>query len=271
MPAGDRPDLRRASRDPQGFLTFPGATALRAELVLRSAGLTGIVDAYVLVVDDDEILRDMIDMALRYAGFTTSVAADGREALTSVAAHRPDLVVLDVLMPNLDGFEVCRRLRRQGDRTPVIFLTARSASRDVLEGFGRGGDDYVTKPFVIDELVARIRAVLARSGSETDDRVLRCGDLVLDPDRHEVRRAGELVECSPTEFRLLAYLMANAGRVLSKAQIMERVWGFDYFGDGHVVETYVSSLRRRLHTGSGGPVIRTVRGVGYTIRPEETT
>ena len=225
---------------------------------------------HVLVVDDDDAIRDMLGTALRYAGFETSVAIDGPDALAKVPATSPDVVVLDVLMPGLDGFEVCRRLRAHGEDAPIIFLTARAASRDVLEGFGRGGDDYVTKPFVLEELVARIRAVLHRTGRVPDDGALRCADLELHEDRHEVRRAGRRVELSRTEFNLLRFLMANAGLVLSKQQILDRVWRYDFDGDGHVVETYISALRRRIDVGGGPGLIHTIRGVGYTLRePEE--
>jgi two-component system, OmpR family, response regulator len=228
--------------------------------------------AHVLVVDDDDYIRDMVGAALRYAGFATSLAVDGRDALAKVPDLVPDLVVLDVLMPGLDGFEVCRRLRAQGDATPVIFLTARAGSRDVLEGFAQGGDDYLTKPFVLDELVARIKAVLHRAGRGTDGGPLRVGDVELDDERHVVRRAGLTVDLSPTEFNLLRYFMTNADRVLSKQQILDRVWRYDFDGDGHVVETYVSALRRKLDAAQPGvaPLIKTVRGVGYVLRLEET-
>lgn len=222
--------------------------------------------AHVLVVDDDDAIRDMVGTALRYSGFEVTVAADGRAALDALVQWSPDIVVLDVLMPGLDGFEVCRRLRAHGTTTPIIFLTARAASRDVLEGFAHGGDDYVTKPFVLDELVARIHAVLHRSGRVSDDRTLRCADVELDEERHEVRRSGRRIDLTPTEFNLLRYLLANAGRVLSKQQILDRVWRYDFDGDGHVVETYVSTLRRRLDVDGGLSLIHTIRGVGYTLR-----
>lgn len=225
--------------------------------------------ARILFIDDDDAIRDMAGTALRYAGFDVTVAGDGRAALAAVARSAPDLVVLDVLMPDLDGFEVCRRLRATGDATPVIFLTARASSRDVLEGFGRGGDDYVTKPFVLDELVARIKAVLQRAGRSSGEHRLRCADVELDESRHEVRRGGERLELSPTEFNLLRYLMLNTGRVLSKQQILDRVWSNDPDRDGHVVETYISSLRRQLDRDGGVPLIHTIRRVGYTIRPPE--
>jgi two-component system, OmpR family, response regulator len=226
----------------------------------------GRMSVRLLVVDDDESIRDMVGTALRYAGFDTSLAIDGNDALARVPALAPDLIVLDVLMPGVDGYEVCRRLRQQGDLTPIIFLTARAASRDVLDGFKHGGDDYVTKPFVLDELVARIRAVLTRSGRLADTGPMRCGDLSLDEDRHEVRRAEQVIDLSPTEFNLLRYLMANEGRVVSKQQILDRVWQYDFGGNGHVVETYISALRRRIEPEGTSALIRTVRGVGYSLR-----
>lgn len=222
--------------------------------------------AHILLVDDDDAIRDMVGTALRYAGFDITVAVDGRDAMAKLAQSQPDLLVLDVLMPGIDGFEVCRRLRAQREDTPIIFMTARASSRDVLEGFARGGDDYLTKPFVIDELVARIRAVLNRSGRPDEDDTLRCADLELDDDRHEVRRSGQRIDLSPTEFNLLRYLLANAGRVLSKQQILDRVWSYDFDGDAHVVETYISSLRQRIDIAGASPLIHTIRGVGYTLR-----
>lgn len=223
-----------------------------------------------LFTDDDDAIRDMAGTALRYAGFEVTVAADGRAALDAVTRVRPDLVVLDVRMPGLDGFEVCRRLRASGDSTPVIFLTARAASRDILEGFGHGADDYVTKPFVLDELVARVRAVLQRSGNSDGDGLLRCGDVELDEARHEVRRGDRALDVSPTEFNLLRYLLMNAGNVVSKQQILDRLWPDGHHRDGHVVETYISSLRRKIDQDDLASYIRTIRRVGYTIRSPET-
>jgi two-component system, OmpR family, response regulator len=227
------------------------------------------VSARLLIVDDDDSIRDMVGTALRYAGFDVTLAVDGLDALAKAATSHPDLIVLDVLMPGIDGYEMCRRLRAQGDATPVIFLTARAASRDVLEGFSRGGDDYLTKPFVLDELVARIRAVLMRSGRIADTGPLRCADLTMDEERHEVRRSGILIELSPTEFNLLRYLLTNTGRVVSKQQILDRVWQYDFGGNGHIVETYISALRRRLEPPGTEPLIRTLRGVGYSLRSPE--
>jgi two-component system, OmpR family, response regulator len=222
--------------------------------------------AQLLVVDDDESIRDVVGTSLRYAGFDVQSAVDGLDALAKAAEYPFDLIVLDVLMPGIDGLEVCRRLRSGGDATPVIFLTAKVTSRDVLDGFQRGGDDYLTKPFVLDELVARILAVLRRAGRLIDGGPLRCGDLELDEARHEVRRGGQLIELSPTSFSLLRYLMLNVDRVVSKQQILDRVWHDEYSGNGHLVETYISNLRRRLELSDSPPLIRTLRGVGYSLR-----
>lgn len=236
---------------------------------MRYSRLTGRMGARVLVVDDDPSIRDVLATALRYAGFDTAMAADGREALAAVNGTAPDLVVLDILMPGLDGLEVCRRLRAGEHTVPVIFLTARTTSRDVLDGFIAGGDDYMSKPFVLDELVARIRAVLHRSGRLGGALPLRCSDLELDDERHEVRRGGQRIDLPPIEFNLLRYLLDNAGRVVSKDQILGRVWHYDYTGDGHVVEAAISNLRRRLESRGEARLIHTIRGVGYTLRATE--
>ncbi|KAB2348429.1 response regulator transcription factor [Actinomadura rudentiformis] len=227
----------------------------------------------VLVVDDEANIRDLIEVALRFHGFQPTTAGSGAAALREVRDRPPDLILLDVMLPDLDGFEVCRRLRAEGDEVPVIFLTARDTPSDTVTGLTLGGDDYVTKPFSIDALVARVRAVLRRAapkpvpdGAPVADGVLRVGDLELDEVRWTVRRAGVEVELSPTEFRLLAHLMHNVGRVLTRAQLLEAVWGWEHHGNGQVVETYVSYLRRKLDP-LGPPLIHTRRGVGYVLRP----
>ncbi|MBO2449098.1 response regulator transcription factor [Actinomadura barringtoniae] len=228
----------------------------------------------VLVVDDEANIRDLIEVALRFHGFEPVLAATGAEALREARERRPELILLDVMLPDLDGFEVCRRLRASGDEVPVIFLTARDTPSDTVTGLTLGGDDYVTKPFSIDALVARVRAVLRRieprssapaGAAAGSDGVLRVADLELDEERWTVRRAGVEVELSPTEFRLLAYLMRNAGRVLTRAQLLESVWGWEHHGNGQVVETYISYLRRKLDP-LGPPLIHTRRGVGYALR-----
>jgi two-component system OmpR family response regulator len=221
-----------------------------------------------LLVDDEDNLRSMLDAALRHHGFDVHPRAGGREALAAVGEVAPDLIVLDVMMPDLDGFEVCRRLRSDGVKVPVVFLTARDASEDAVRGLTMGGDDYVVKPFSIEELVARINAVLRRAGeTAAASSVLSCADLVLDDDAHRVIRAGQDVSLSPTEFNLLRFLMLNQGRVLSKAQILDHVWHFDFGGDGGIVETYIGYLRRKVDQ-SEPKLIHTIRGVGYTLRAE---
>jgi two-component system, OmpR family, response regulator len=228
----------------------------------------------VLVVDDEPNIRELVQVALKFHGCAVSTAASGTDALRQAESARPDLIVLDVVLPDIDGFEVCRRLRAGGNEVPVIFLTARDTSSDTVTGLALGGDDYVTKPFSVEALVARVRAVLRRASRSaaagaTDtgaaEGILRIGDLELDESRWSVYRAGVPVELSPTEFRLLAYLMRHQGRVLTRAQLLENVWGWDYAGQSQIVETYVSYLRRKLDP-LGPPVIHTQRGVGYSLR-----
>ena len=222
--------------------------------------------ARLLLVDDEDNLRSMLEAALRYNDFEVASVATGRAALEAVAQASPDLVVLDVMLPDLDGFEVCRRLRTGGVRTPVLFLTARDATEDTVRGLTLGGDDYLVKPFSLDELVARVQAVLRRSGAtDGDSAVLQCADLVMDDDAHRVTRAGVEVALSPTEYGLLHYLMLNQGRALSKAQILDRVWNYDFGGESGVVETYIGYLRRKVDT-TEPRLIQTIRGVGYSLR-----
>jgi two-component system, OmpR family, response regulator len=219
-----------------------------------------------LLVDDEDNLRSMLEAALRHNGFDVSAVANGRDALEAATNDVPDLIVLDVMLPDLDGFEVCRRLRAGGQRTPVLFLTARDATEDKVRGLTLGGDDYLVKPFSLDELVARAQAVLRRAGlARQDESLLRCADLELDDDAHRVTRAGADVTLSPTEYNLLRYLLLNQGRVLSKAQILDHVWQYDFGGDGGVVETYIGYLRRKLDNGEKR-LIHTIRGVGYSLR-----
>ncbi len=220
---------------------------------------------HLLIVDDEENLRSMLAAALRHHGFTITSAADGREALRLVAQERPDLVVLDVMMPELDGFEVCRRLRADGDRTPVVFLTARDDTDDKVRGLTLGGDDYLQKPFSLDELVARVEAVLRRTSDGSSAVRFEVADLSMDDDAHRVIRGGREVSLSPTEYNLLRYLLVNNGRVLSKAQILDHVWKYDFGGDAGVVETYIGYLRRKIDA-SEPKLLHTIRGVGYTLR-----
>ncbi|MFI0354572.1 response regulator transcription factor [Actinomadura sp. 9N407] len=219
----------------------------------------------VLIVEDEANIRDLVRTALRFHGFETGEAGNGAEALREARERRPGLILLDVMLPDLDGFEVCRRLRSGGDETPVIFLTARDTPSDTVTGLTLGGDDYVTKPFSIDALIARVRAVLRRASPKEADPVLRIADLELDESRWTVRRAGTDIELSPTEFRLLAFMMRNPGQVLTRAQLLENVWGWEHHGNAQVLETYVSYLRRKLDP-LGPPLIHTKRGVGYALR-----
>jgi two-component system OmpR family response regulator len=220
-----------------------------------------------LLVDDEVNLRSMLEAALRHSGFEVHAVDSGRAALEAVGPLEPDLVVLDVMLPDLDGFAVCQRWRQEGRRTPVVFLTARDGTEDKVRGLTTGGDDYLVKPFSLEELVARIQAVLRRTGTGRPDAGLQCADLALDDDAHRVTRAGEDVDLSPTEFNLLRFLLANQGRVVSKAQILDHVWHYDFGGDGGVVETYIGYLRRKLDAGEPR-LIHTIRGVGYVLRED---
>jgi two-component system OmpR family response regulator len=220
----------------------------------------------ILVVDDEQNITDLVATALRYEGFEVVTALSGRAALGEIAASRPDLLILDVMLPDLDGFEVARRLRQDGRRVPILFLTAKDATEDKVRGLTLGGDDYVTKPFSLEELIARVRAVLRRvaEGSSASSRLV-FADLELDEETHEVFRGKTPIELTPTEFKLLRYLLLNPRRVLSKAQILDYVWEYDFGGDANVVETYVSYLRKKIDT-LGPPLIHTLRGVGYSLR-----
>ena len=221
---------------------------------------------HVLIVDDEDNISFLVASALRLEGFTTTTKASGRDALAAARDECFDLVVLDIMLPDLDGFDVLRRLRETGCRAPVLFLTARDATADRVHGLTVGGDDYVVKPFAIEELVARVHAVLRRAGqSEAQRTVLRCADLELDDEAHVVRRAGRLVALSPTEYKLLRYLLLNMGRVVSRGQILDHVWNYDFDGQSGVVDTFIGYLRRKLDT-TEPRLIHTVRGVGYSIR-----
>jgi len=220
----------------------------------------------VLVVDDEENIRFLLSSALHHSGFEVTTAENGREALTEVKSFRPDAVLLDVMMPDIDGFEVCRRMRADGDRTAVIFLTAHDATEDKVRGLTLGGDDYVTKPFSLEEVIARVRVVVRRIGIDPGaNSRLAFSDLEMDEDAYRVWRAGELIELSPTEFKLLRFFLLNPDRVLSRAQILDHVWEYDFGGGANVVETYVSYLRKKIDV-LGPPLIQTVRGVGYALR-----
>ena len=222
----------------------------------------------VLVVDDEAVLAEMVAMALRYEGWTIATAGDGSSAMAAARAQRPDVVVLDVMLPDMSGLDVLRKLREDNPQLPVLLLTAKDAVEDRIAGLTTGGDDYVTKPFSIEEVVLRLRALLRRTGVTTLDSgaQLVVGDLVLDEDSHEVTRAGEPISLTSTEFELLRFMMRNSRRVLSKAQILDRVWSYDFGGRSNIVELYISYLRKKIDNGRE-PMIHTLRGAGYVLKP----
>ena len=223
-------------------------------------------EAKLLVVEDDANILELLSASLRFAGFDVSTATSGSAAVSAAKNAAPDLVVLDVMLPDLDGFEVIRLMREGGQRTPVVFLTARDGTEDKIRGLTLGGDDYVTKPFSLEELVARIRAILRRSGLENGHSSnLTFDDLELDDDTREVTRDGRHIDLTDTEYRLLRYLMSNPRRVLTRAQILDHVWNYDFGGDARVLETYISYLRKKVDA-EGPALIHTVRGVGYSLR-----
>jgi two-component system OmpR family response regulator len=220
----------------------------------------------VLVVDDEPNIVDVISMALRFEGFAVESAGSGADAIAAVAASRPQVMVLDVMLPDIDGFEVARRLASARAGVPILFLTARDATEDIVRGLTLGGDDYMTKPFSLEELVARIRTILRRSGlSEPESAKLAFADLELDEDTREVSRGSRAIELTATEFRLLRYLMANPRRVLTRGQLLDHVWQYDFGGDARVLETYISYLRKKVDVEAPA-LIHTVRGVGYSLR-----
>jgi two-component system OmpR family response regulator len=222
----------------------------------------------ILVVDDESSISDLIATSLKFVGFDVQTAATGSQALTIAEEFKPHAMILDVMLPDLDGFEVCRKIRNEGIEVGVLFLSAKDEMKDKVQGLTIGGDDYMTKPFSMEELVARLRALLRRIGAvpqNIDDEKIRFADLELDEATHEVRRAGKLLELSPTEFTLLRYLLINADRVVSKSQILDHVWDYDFGGDAGIVETYISYLRKKIDVFNP-PLIHTVRGVGYRLR-----
>lgn len=234
-------------------------------------------EATIVVVDNEPSIRELVSASLHFSGFDVKTASNGTEAIDVITQADPDLVVLDVMLPDIDGFTVTRRIRQQGVEAPVLFLTARDDTQDKVMGLTVGGDDYVTKPFSLEEVVARIRAILRRTKEQVeDDPVIRVADLEINEDSHDVTRHGVLVDLSPTEYKLLRYLMDNEGRVLSKAQILDHVWQYDWGGDAAIVESYISYLRKKIdgvtYTDDKGneqkvvPVIQTKRGIGYMIR-----
>ncbi|GBG40831.1 response regulator transcription factor [Mycobacterium montefiorense] len=222
----------------------------------------------VLVVDDESVLAEMVSVALRYEGWNIATAGDGSSAIATARAQRPDVVVLDVMLPDMSGLDVLHKLREENPQLPVLLLTAKDAVEDRIAGLTAGGDDYVTKPFSIEEVVLRLRALLRRTGVTTVDSgaQLVVGDLVLDEDSHEVTRAGEPISLTSTEFELLRFMMRNSKRVLSKAQILDRVWSYDFGGRSNIVELYISYLRKKIDNGHD-PMIHTLRGAGYVLKP----
>ena len=222
----------------------------------------------ILVVDDESSISDLISTSLRFVGFDVRTAANGAQALQIAEEFKPHAMVLDVMLPDLDGFEVCKQIRNEGVETGVLFLTAKDGMDDKVKGLTLGGDDYMTKPFSLEELVARLRALLRRTGVtqiDQDDEKIRFADLELDEATHEVRRAGQLLDLSPTEFLLIRYLLINADRVVSKSQILDHVWQYDFRGDAGIVETYISYLRKKIDIFNPS-LIHTIRGVGYRLR-----
>ncbi|WP_455952156.1 response regulator transcription factor [Arcanobacterium haemolyticum] len=237
------------------------------------------ITAKILVVDDEPSIRELLSASLHFAGFSVETAATGRDAIRTYQEFDPDLVVLDVMLPDFDGYEVLRRMREQGSDVPVLFLTAKDDLRDKLQGLNAGADDYVTKPFSLEEVVTRIQVILRRTApSEEDSALIRYHDLELNEDTYEVRRRGHMVELSPTEYKLLRYLMVNAERVVSKVQILDHVWDYDWIGEASIVESYISYLRRKIDSADGlgitdpkevaalVPLIHTKRGIGYVMR-----
>ena len=220
----------------------------------------------ILIVDDEPNIRDLLTTSLRFAGFAVRAVATCAQTISAVLEEEPDLILLDVMLPDINGFGVTKRLRASGYTCPILFLTAKDTTEDKIQGLTVGGDDYVTKPFSLDEIVARIRAILRRTKHEEEDATLKVGEVEMDQDTHEVIVKGESVELSPTEFKLLRYLMLNPNRVLSKAQILDHVWEYDFNGDAGIVESYVSYLRRKLDPLTEEPLIQTKRGFGYMLK-----
>jgi len=222
--------------------------------------------ARILVVDDEPNIRDLLTTSLRFAGFEVRAVGTGAQTISAVLEEEPDLIILDVMLPDMNGFSVTKRLRAANYTAPILFLTAKDDTEDKITGLTVGGDDYVTKPFSLDEIVARIKAILRRTMLQEDDAVITTGELSMDQDTHEVFVGDSPVELSPTEFKLLRYLMLNPNRVLSKAQILDHVWEYDFNGDAGIVESYISYLRRKLDVHSSEPLIQTKRGFGYMLK-----
>ena len=242
--------------------------AFSRQEVIAMATATAVNAQRILVVDDESSISDLISTSLRFVGFDVRTAANGAQALQIAEEFKPHAMVLDVMLPDLDGFEVCKQIRNEGVETGVLFLTAKDGMDDKVKGLTLGGDDYMTKPFSLEELVARLRALLRRTGVtqiDQDEEKIRFADLELDEATHEVRRAGQLLDLSPTQFLLIRYLLINADRVVSKSQILDHVWQYDFRGDAGIVETYISYLRKKIDIFNP-PLIHTIRGVGYRLR-----
>ncbi|GAA4486668.1 response regulator transcription factor [Microbacterium panaciterrae] len=225
-----------------------------------------MTEARILVVDDEPNIRDVLSTGLSFAGFSVKTVANGAATISAVLEEEPDLIILDVMLPDMNGFSVTKRLRGAGFTAPILFLTAKDETEDKIEGLNAGGDDYVTKPFALDEIVARAQAILRRTMQADEESVIRAGELSMDQDTHDVFVGSSPIELSPTEFKLLRYLMLNPNRVLSKAQILDHVWEYDFNGDAGIVESYISYLRRKIDPHTEEPVIQTKRGFGYMLK-----
>lgn len=225
-----------------------------------------MTDARILVVDDEPNIRDLLSTGLNFAGYQVKTVANGAATISAVLEEEPDLIILDVMLPDMNGFGVTKRLRASGYTAPILFLTAKDDTQDKIEGLNAGGDDYVTKPFALDEIVARVQAILRRTMQADEESIIRAGELSMDQDTHDVFVGKEPIELSPTEFKLLRYLMLNPNRVLSKAQILDHVWEYDFNGDAGIVESYISYLRRKIDPHTEESVIQTKRGFGYMLK-----
>ncbi|KQZ06024.1 response regulator [Microbacterium sp. MEC084] len=224
----------------------------------------------ILVVDDEPNIRDLLSQSLRFAGFQVKTVANGAQTISAVLEEEPDLIVLDVMLPDMNGFSVTKRLRDAGYTAPILFLTAKDETEDKIKGLNVGGDDYVTKPFSLDEIVARIQAILRRTmQNDEEEQVIRAGELTMDQDTHDVYVGDTAIDLSPTEFKLLRYLMLNPNRVLSKAQILDHVWEYDFNGDAGIVESYISYLRRKIDPHASESLIQTKRGFGYMLKVDK--
>lgn len=231
--------------------------------------MTGNKGPRILIVDDEPSIRELLTTSLRFAGFGVRSVSNGAQTISAVLEEEPDLIILDVMLPDMNGFSVTKRLRSAGYTAPILFLTAKDDTEDKVMGLTVGGDDYVTKPFSLDEIIARIKAILRRTIQEDEDAIITAGPLTMDQDTHEVNMNGTPIELSPTEFKLLRYLMLNPNRVLSKAQILDHVWEYDFNGDAGIVESYISYLRRKLDQHSDDSLIQTKRGFGYMLKIDQ--